>query len=186
MRNFLAPLILTALGTSLLTAADSGEPQFERDIRPLLKIHCLDCHGATKEKKGGLDLRLRRLLAQGGDSGPAIVPGNSEKSRLLQRLRLGEMPPGDTKMPAEAIAVIERWIAAGAPTARPEPETLGDGLGVTHEERAYWFFQPIAAVEVPEMPDSTRIRNPIDAFLYARQQPKGLEFAADADVSLFV
>ena len=75
MRNFLAPLILTALWSALLTAADSGEPQFERDIRPLLKIHCLDCHGATKEKKGGLDLRLRRLLAQGGDSGPAILPG---------------------------------------------------------------------------------------------------------------
>ncbi|HAA70811.1 MAG TPA: hypothetical protein DCE55_16865 [Planctomycetaceae bacterium] len=181
MRNFLAPLILTALWSALLTAADSGELQFERDIRPLLKIHCLDCHGATKEKKGGLDLRLRRLLAQGGDSGPAIVPGNPAESRLLQRIRLGEMPPGDTKMPAEDIAVIKRWIAAGAPTARPEPETLGEGLGVTHEERAYWFFQPIAAVKVPELPDNTRIRNPIDAFLHARQQPKGLEFAADAN-----
>ena len=181
MRNFIAPLFLTGLCIAQLNAADADELQFESDIRPLLKVYCLDCHGAVKEKKGGLDLRLRRLMAQGGDSGPAILPGNPEQSRLVERLRLGEMPPGDTKMPPESIAVIARWIAAGAPTARPEPASLAEGLGVTPEERAYWAFQPITTSKVPHVPDLTRVRNPIDAFLQARQKPKGLRFAKDAD-----
>ena len=181
MRNALHPLILTALWTASLPAAEPRELQFERDIRPLLKIHCLDCHGAIKEKKGGLDLRLRRLMAQGGESGPAIIAGNPQKSRLLKRIRLGEMPPGETKMPPEAIDIIARWIAAGAPTARPEPDKLEEGLGVTPEERSYWAFQPIASTEAPRTPDAARIRNPIDAFLHARQQSKGLQFAEDAD-----
>ncbi|MCA9117263.1 MAG: hypothetical protein KDA79_19470, partial [Planctomycetaceae bacterium] len=58
-------------------AAGASQPQltFEADIRPLLKVHCLHCHGEAGEKEGGLDLRLKRLMLTGGDSGPAIEPG---------------------------------------------------------------------------------------------------------------
>jgi mono/diheme cytochrome c family protein len=94
------------------------EPLFERHVRPILKAHCFHCHGELGETQGGLDLRLRRFLVAGGDSGPAIVPGKPDESYLVARIRSQEMPPGEAKMPAEELAIIERWVAAGAKTAR--------------------------------------------------------------------
>ena len=92
--------------------AGAAEPtMFERDVRPILKAYCLDCHGGGEALKGKLDLRLKRFAVKGGDSGPAIVAGKPEESYLLERLREGEMPPGEKKVPTEKIAVIERWIA---------------------------------------------------------------------------
>ena len=162
-------------------AAEEKPLTYERDIRPIFRAHCFDCHGATKEKKGKLDLRLQRFLVRGGETGPAIVPGKPAESFLLQRLRAGEMPPGDTRVPDDQIEILERWISQGAPTARPEPETIPDGLGITSEERVYWAFQPIAKSAEPSVKDANRVRNPIDAFLLSRMQEKQLTFAPDAD-----
>ena len=53
---------------------------FEKDIRPIFKAHCFECHGEGEKLKGGLDLRLRRLTLQGGDDGPVIVPGKPDRS----------------------------------------------------------------------------------------------------------
>ena len=95
---------------------------FERDIRPIFKAYCFDCHGSEAEHKGELDLRLRRLVAKGGESGPAIAPGDATASLLVHKLRGGEMPPSEKKVPSEQIAKIEAWIAAGArrcATSRP-------------------------------------------------------------------
>ena len=152
---------------------------FERDIRPIFRAHCYDCHGADKEMKGGLDLRLVRLMKKGGESGPAIVPGNPNKSRFLQRIKAGEMPPGDKRVSAKEVAILERWIAAGAKTARPEPKTIAPGLGITPEERAWWAFQPIRRPKVSKF-KSSRIRTPIDALLRSAM-PAGLRFSPDAD-----
>ena len=153
---------------------------FEQHIRPILRAHCFDCHGATDEKEGGLDLRLVRFQQTGGDSGPALVPGDADGSLMLQRIRSGEMPPGEAKVTAEEIDLIERWIAAGAATARPEPESIGPGVGVTAEDRAWWAFQPISRPEVPDTADGEPIRTPIDALLRAAM-PAGLSFSGDAD-----
>ncbi|MFM7863997.1 MAG: c-type cytochrome domain-containing protein, partial [Planctomycetaceae bacterium] len=109
-------------------------------MRPLLKMWCLDCHGG-EVTEGGLDLRQRRFLMRGGESGPAAVAGDAAGSLLLQRIRAGEMPPGEKKMAAADAAVLEQWIAAGAPTLRDEPAELPPGLGITEEERSYWAFQ---------------------------------------------
>jgi mono/diheme cytochrome c family protein len=154
---------------------------YEGSVRPILKTHCFGCHGEGKELKGGLDLRLRRLMVQGGDSGPAIEPGKPEESLLLDRVLLEEMPPGDDALSAPEVAVVEQWIAAGAPTARPEPEDLGDGSYITEEERGFWSFQPIQHHDVPDVKEPDRVRTPIDAFLLARMQADELAFAADAD-----
>src|SRR5688572_4702815 len=59
---------------------------FETDIRPILKENCFDCHGEGEKPKGGLDTRLRRSLAQGGESGPALVPGDPKRSLIIERL----------------------------------------------------------------------------------------------------
>src|SRR3977135_2521046 len=95
--------------------AAADEPlNFEQHVRPILKAYCLDCHGAGEKVKGGLDLRLKRFAEQGGKSGPVLVPGDPAKSLLLQRMKSGEMPTTEKKVPAEMVAVVEKWIAAGA------------------------------------------------------------------------
>ncbi len=161
--------------------ADDAVPlTYEEHIRPIFREFCFDCHGSAAEKEAHLDLRLARLMLSGGDSGPAIVTGHPEQSLLLDRIRAGEMPPSDAKVPAEKIALIERWIAAGANTARPEPETVPEGLGITPEERAFWSFQPITRPEVPEFGPDCRVRTPIDALLLSAM-PEGLTFSEDAD-----
>ena len=190
-------LITVACLSRVSTAADDAGPlTYERDIRPIFRAHCFDCHGATDELKGGLDLRLVRFLKKGGESGPAILAGKPDGSFLLQRLRDGEMPPGEGAVPDDEIATIERWIAAGAKTARQEPESIGPGLGITEEERSFWSFQPIRRSDVPSaesFQNEGRVRTTIDALLLKAAMPSpggseldgvakgGLSFAEDAD-----
>ncbi len=163
-------------GFGKVARADES-PTFERDIRPIFKAYCLDCHGAGDKLEGDLDLRLRRFASRGGISGPAIEPGDPEGSYLVMRLRDGEMPPGEKKVPGEQIAAIERWIAEGAPTLRDEPESLPPGIDITPEERAFWAFQPVPRREPPDFGPEDRVRTPIDAFLLARLRERGLSFA---------
>ncbi|CAN5295198.1 PSD1 and planctomycete cytochrome C domain-containing protein [soil metagenome] len=154
---------------------------FEQHIRPILKTYCLDCHGAGEKVNGKLDLRLRRFAVKGGTSGPAFIEGKPGTSLLIERLKSGEMPPGEKKVPADKIALIERWIATGAQTARQEPDKLPPGIDITPLERAYWFYQPLKPVAVPTVADTSRIRTPVDAFVLAKLREKGLAFNADAD-----
>jgi hypothetical protein len=154
---------------------------FERDVRPILKAYCLDCHGGSEKLEGKLDLRLRRTAERGGKSGPALVAGHADESLMLLRMQEGEMPPGEKKVPEEQIALIERWVASGAATLRPEPESLPPGIGITPEERAYWAFQPLERPEPPRAQPDDRVRTPIDAFLLERLREKGLDFSPEAD-----
>ncbi len=140
---------LAVLGRPGLSFGD--ELTFEAHIRPILKAHCFDCHGAEEELKGKLDLRLKRLMVKGGESGSAIEPGKPEASLLLQRIKAGEMPPGPAKVSAREVQVLERWITDGAKTAREEPAEIGKGLGITDEERSYWAFQPVRRPRVPHL-----------------------------------
>lgn len=162
--------------------ANDPEPprSFEKDIRPIFREFCFDCHGATESPEGSLDLRLVRFLQKGGDSGPAIDPGEPDSSYLLDRVKSGEMPPGEAHVPEEQIAVLEQWIAQGAKTLRPEPETIGPGIPITLEERNFWAFQPIERPEVPAFSGENRVRTPIDALL-KKTMPEGLSFSPDAD-----
>jgi hypothetical protein len=157
---------------------------FEEHIRPILRAHCFDCHGATDEKQGELDLRLVRWMQQGGSSGPAIVPGKPGESFLLERLRAGEMPPGEAKVPAAEIELLERWIAEGAVTKKPEPESIGPGVGISEQERAWWSFQPLVRPRVPSIPGATGVQA-IDAFLQAAM-PSGLKFSPRADKAVLI
>ena len=154
---------------------------FEQHVRPVLKEHCFGCHGEAGIREGELDVRLKRLLVAGGESGPALVGGSREESYLWERIEAGDMPPGETKLKPEQIELIGRWIDAGAPTLRPEPDDIGEGYLFTEEERSYWAFQPVKAAEVPDVTSGSRSRTPIDAFLYQRMQREGLSFAPDAD-----
>jgi hypothetical protein len=181
MKKPILALILV-LASIFANRARADEPlTFEQHVRPILKAYCLDCHGAGEKLKGGLDLRLKRFLEKGGKSGTAIVPGNPEKSLLLQRMKSGEMPTTQKKVPAEMIAVVEKWIAAGARTNRVEPTTLPPGIDITPEERAYWFYQPLRPVTPPKSGSPDRVRTPIDGFVLAKLRDKKLSFQEDAD-----
>lgn len=170
---------IRACSGALLIAATlslvAAPVRFESHLRPILKEHCFPCHGEDGTFKGGLDVRLKRLLLKGGETGPAIVPGNPDASLLLQKVRQGEMPKGKAKLPATDIALIKEWIAQGAMTARPEPDDPDAAL-ITEEERGFWAFQPIRDPAVPK-----HAKNPIDAFLLKRLHKEGLLFSAESD-----
>src|SRR3954471_1518493 len=116
--QFLCPLCFLLLSIPLCRAV---APLFEKDIRPILKAHCFDCHGEGEKLKGGLDLRLRRLMLKGSDEGPVIVPGKPDRSTLFKMVESAEMPRREKKLSHDEVALIKRWIASGAKTARPEP-----------------------------------------------------------------
>ena len=106
--------------------AATGPLTFEKDIRPILKANCFHCHGEEGKTKGGLDVRLRHLIAKGGEQGAAIVPGKPEKSLLFTMVRDGEMPKGEgKKLPPEKVELLRQWIAGGAKVARAEPAKPG-------------------------------------------------------------
>jgi mono/diheme cytochrome c family protein len=165
-------LIAMAIGAVVPMAGSNlvaAEPvTFEKHVRPILKTHCFLCHGEAGVTKGKLDLRLRRWLVRGGESGAAIVAGKPSESYLLSRISSGEMPPGDKKLSVTEIDVIRRWIAAGATTARPEPETIQGNEYLSEEDRSYWAFQPVKRPDVPRVQDSQQVHTQIDAFLLKR------------------
>src|SRR5262245_9494650 len=163
-------------------AAPTDAPTFYAHVRPILKAYCLECHGEAAQPKGGLDLRLGRLLRAGRGSRQVVVAGRPDASLLLQRVSSGEMPRRKKKVSSEDIEVIRRWIAAGVPVEKPEPDTLAAGFQITDDDRQFWAFQPIRRPPVPEFRGPRpSVRNPIDAFLLARLEARGLSFAPEAD-----
>ena len=179
--------IITLLATFIVTSGASADQPavkkpltFESDIRPIFRIHCVNCHGAQMDKKGKLDVRLVRFLLKGGESGAAIKPGNAKGSNLIERVKSGEMPPGDKKLSAKEIATLESWINAGAKTARPEPKTIGPGLRITEEERSHWAFQQPKAVAPPRVKNTSWPRTDIDRFILAKLEAKKLTPSKDA------
>ncbi|HVJ84463.1 MAG TPA: DUF1549 and DUF1553 domain-containing protein, partial [Caulifigura sp.] len=109
------------------------------------------------------------------------VPGNANDSLIWQKVESGEMPPGKAKVSAAEKELLRRWIAAGAPTVRLEPESLAPGLGITPEERSWWAFQPIRRPEPPKVQAADRVANPIDAFVLAKLEAEQLTFNPQAE-----
>ncbi|HKI38038.1 MAG TPA: PSD1 and planctomycete cytochrome C domain-containing protein [Gemmataceae bacterium] len=167
----------------------AGATVTQHDVIPILLRRCTTCHGLRRQE-GGLDLRSRTAMLRGGKSGPAIVPGKPEESRLIKKVRAGEMPPRDRLVeasvkPAEPaeIDVLARWIAAGAPEVAVSPDvatTTPDPL-VSDRDRDFWAFRPPRPAPVPAVRHAARVRNPIDAFLLQKLEEKGLTLAPEAD-----
>jgi len=151
---------------------------FETHVRPLLVEHCQGCHGPEKQK-GGLRLDSRAGILAGGDSGPAIVPGDLGESLLVEAIRYEglEMPPAG-KLPEAKVAALTRWIERGAPWpgAAGEPVVqVRPSAAITAEDRGYWAFQPIARPEVPRLKRFAQPAQAIDALVLARLEAAGLE-----------
>ncbi|MBV6500817.1 MAG: hypothetical protein CJBNEKGG_03304 [Prosthecobacter sp.] len=181
LRGSVCPNVTRLPLIALVIAAPSwaDEPlTFEKHVRPILKAQCFHCHGEDGETKGGLDVRLARFIQKGGESGPAILPGNAAGSHLLELVKKGEMPKGKARLKPQEIATLEQWISQGAKTARPEPEKLGPEHAFTDEERSWWAFQPIRR---PALPKPAASGNPIDAFIAEKLAQNGLSFSPEAE-----
>ncbi len=173
--------ILFALAALRLHAVEERALTFERDVRPILRAHCIRCHGEEEKPKSGVDLRLRRFMdkeLEGGEH--VLVPGKPDESEMVRLIREGEMPKKGKKVSAAELAVIERWILQGAKVARPEPESLAPGPLLTDEDRAFWSFQPIVRPAAPVLENAARVRTPIDAFILAGLRQQHLDFAPEA------
>ncbi len=167
-------------------SAEPRELTFERDVRPILKRACFQCHGEGEKLKGGVDLRLRRLmLHESTEGGTPLVPGDVAKSEIVALIREGEMPAKGKKLKPAEIAIIEEWVKQGAKTVRAEPEQVPK-IFFTEEEREHWAFQPIAKPAVPPVKATDRVRTAVDAFLLAKLETQGLGFNADADKATLI
>ncbi|MEO1995303.1 MAG: PSD1 and planctomycete cytochrome C domain-containing protein [Planctomycetaceae bacterium] len=154
---------------------------FESRIRPLLIKHCLKCH-AGPQPKGALRLDSPAGWRRGGDSGPALIPGQPDNSLLMRAVRhqdgVSGMPP-KKKLPTAAIQDLQRWIAAGAPDPR-RPRGGPDPAPGTQAQQSHWSFQPVARPTIP--PDGREWSlTPIDRFVARKQRQMGVRAVADAD-----
>ena len=102
-------------------------------------------------------------------------------SLLYQRVVAGEMPPSEKKLTPAQIDVLARWIDQGARTVHEEPASLPPGNTFSDEERNHWSFQPIRRPPLPEVRNPALVHSPIDAFLLAALEAKGLSFGPPAD-----
>ena len=181
---FIATLLIA--GSSL--AADPTVDRerldfFESKIRPVLVQHCYECHAADSKKiRGGLLVDSREGLLEGGESGPAVVPGNPEDSLLISAMRHEdfEMPP-QGKLPQTIITDFEKWISAGAADPRQGTAEVANSNFIDVEAgRKHWAYQPPRISAIPKVKNTTWPNNNIDCFVLAALESARLEPGPDA------
>ncbi len=166
--------IPAVIATKPDTPAAASPLHFETHVRPLLKAHCWQCHGEEEKPEAGLDLRLVRFMSKGGESGPAITPGQPDASLIWKRVSTDEMPPGKKKLSPQERSVLREWLAQGAKTARAEPGAVPAESPWTDEERSHWAFQPVQRPPVPAVAHPDLVASPIDAFILQRLEKEDI------------
>ena len=169
--------------TQTACAGDGQDPIrfFESRVRPLLAEHCFECHSGDKSE-GGLRLDQHQSLLDGGDGGPAIVPGDAEASSLIAVVRYQdlEMPP-DYQLKDDQIEILERWVQQGASWPKHEADMVIEGTGLADRIKNWWAAQPLD----PSLPKGSRAaphtRYRIDHYIDHRLAAVGLQRAAAAD-----
>lgn len=170
--------------------SDEQLQDFEAHVRPLLAEHCFECHSSkSKTIKGGLKLDSREAAIKGGDSGPGIVPGDVDKSLIIDAVRWKtfEMPPRG-KLTAAQVDALARWVSAGAPW--PEQNSAAVETPTTYDwtklKAEHWAWQPISKPTLPVVQTSAWVTNEIDAFVLAELEKSGLAPAPRADAATVV
>jgi hypothetical protein len=167
------PFFLFLLAALPAVAAELPLPEkieFNRDVRPILSENCFKCHGFDKKhREGKRRLDTRDGALEENDGVRAVVPGNVQESEVHVRIHSADkdeqMPPPDSgkKLNARQVAILDRWIEQGA------------------DYQPHWAYAPLARPAVPGIDGSDFVRNPIDAFVLARQRELGLKHAPEAD-----
>ena len=197
LRRDLSILALAGLGT--LPAAwvslhaqnppvQAAPVDYARDIQPIFETHCYECHG-PKKSRGRLRLDLRNAALKGGETGAAIVPGNSEHSLIVRRI-LGlddedRMPKDEDPLPPAQIALLRAWIDQGAVWPAGENETTATALPETADPE-HWSYRPPQRPPLPEVRGTEWVRTPIDRFVLARLEKEGLTPAPEAPLETLV
>lgn len=181
---WIAAVTLASAGSACAANDAAGIDFFENKIRPVLVDNCYKCHSAGEKVKGGLLLDTRDALLKGGDSGPSIVPGDPEKSLLIKAVRYTDpelqMPPKDKKLSAQQISDLEAWVKMGAPDPRTNGSKVASSI-VTEEARKHWAYQPVRSPALPTVKDSKWVQQPLDRFILAKLESKGLKPSPRAD-----
>ncbi|MEX2577481.1 MAG: PSD1 and planctomycete cytochrome C domain-containing protein [Verrucomicrobiales bacterium] len=173
-----------AAGTAAHVAAADVEHEefFERRIRPVLAENCYECHSARADKpKAGLRLDTRQGWEKGGESGPAIRPGNPDRSLLVRAVRHSDsvlrMPPPEHagKLSSEEIADLAQWVRMGAPDPRDE-ETVAAKEGEAPAAGSdHWSLQPPRQADLPPVKEAGWPGSEIDRFILADLEAHDLE-----------
>ncbi len=175
-------LIAAAL-PSWLAADEQGDEFFEKQVRPILVSRCFSCHSGklaadVKVPQGNLRLDSREAALKGGDTGPAVVPGKLKESLLVDAINYGQlyqMPP-KTKLPAEEIATLTKWVERGAPwPGSGESGAAKDkAFDLAKRKANHWCWQPVKKVAPPAVKNNAWPRQPLDRFILAKLEEKGL------------
>ena len=201
----IAAIVVSAIRQPLTYAEEAEQPAaktasvspaqidfFERQVRPLLVEHCHKCHGPQKQE-AGLRLDSRGAILKGGDSGPAISPADPASSLLLEAVSytpdaVVEMPP-DGHLSKPEVAILKRWVGQGMPWPENDVRRDADGSHAkvaaesqfSPEQTDFWAFQPLQSPVEPKVKASSWVKSPIDAFILAQLEQRGITPAAPAD-----
>src|SRR6266851_8012797 len=158
-------VLATLAAVGLSSGQRIGAEYFETKVRPIFAAKCQACHGLA-QRMAGLDLSSAAGFLRGAASGPLVTGSDPSQSRLMRAIGYQgqiKMPPTG-KLAAGEIASVREWVRIGSPWPA-EPSTVGE---------AFWSFQPVRKVTPPEG-GANGVKNPIDAFLLARLEPKQLQ-----------
>ena len=171
--------IVVVINAAALLAA---EPDFTRDVRPVLEQHCFKCHG-DKKQQGGLRFDVRDGALRMGESGEiAITPGKADASELIRRIISRDddqrMPPQGDRLSAKQIDLLRQWISQGAKWPDDAGSVAQSGrkeMVVTEEDRQHWSYRPLRDVALPSVKNVDWVRTPIDQFVLAKMEATGLQ-----------
>ncbi len=177
-------LLVAAAASAVEVANADGLKFFEAKIRPALVAHCYQCHSADEKIKGGLRLDSRVGSRHGGDSGPAVVPGDLGESLLWTAVNWGDedyqMPP-KKRLPPAVVADLKRWIEMGAPDPRvAEKRVVASAIDI-EAGRGFWSFEEPVKTAPPVVADAGWAESDVDRFVLAKLEALGLHPAADAE-----
>ena len=168
-----------SVSSSTATGSEVAD-YFESNVRPLLAAHCQKCHGANKHESG-LRLDRRDGFLHGGEDGPVVVPGDAQKSLLIQAVQ----QTGDIKMPPESklsepeIAMLTEWVNHGA--AWPEEKSVSEVPATADQGKQHWAFQSVHAPAMPKVRQTNWIQTPVDSFVLAKLEAAGIEPSPPVD-----
>src|SRR5438067_1104712 len=169
-------MVAAAAGSAAALHLEPAAPSYEREVRPILVRRCYACHSRqVPVPQGGLLLDSAAGWRRGGTSGPAVIPGHPEKSLLIQAVRYDgtrKMPPAG-RLPEAEVALLTRWVAAGAPGG---PKDAG-----AEDPARWWAFRPLRLPPLPRVRQLSWCRTPIDRFVLAKLEAKGLRPSPPAD-----
>ncbi len=169
---FAIAVAVISIDQSVLAQQPAAQPHtidYAKQIKPIFASRCFACHGALKQESG-LRLDTGALIRKGGEGGAVVVAGQAAKSALIERVTSADeverMPPEGEPLTPEQIALLKAWINQGITSpADEQPE---------EDPRKHWSFQVPVRPRVPQVKNAAWVRNPIDAFVTAQHERRGL------------